>query len=197
MGRALNALAIALILAGLTACTGTPIVDSTSSAEFTPTTTPTPSPTSPMRGNSIDNGKCDGPDWSECVITSPEDCHPWEFAAPDDPEAVSGWKQQIAVDGGAREFAMGEPILDQGGVPVAYIVAEGDVAHVVSERFCVNLGYLNNINGVRRHGAMMLFVGDTLNLDAHTILTVGDENGVVYDNSPPSPIPPQREGLSG
>ena len=56
----------------------------------------------------------------------------------------------------------------------------------------MNLGYLSAINGVRRQGALQLWAGDTLNLDAHTILTVGDQNGVVYDNAPSSPIPPQR-----
>jgi hypothetical protein len=130
-------------------------------------------------------------DPEKCVIVTSE-CHPWEFTSPDDPEQIGGWKLQVAVDGGSREFATGKPILDAAGTPVAYVVAPGDVGAVVSERFCQNLAYLNAINGTRRDGAMTLFAGDTLNLDAHTILTVGDQNGVVYSHPAPDPMPPQR-----
>ncbi|WP_043501149.1 LysM peptidoglycan-binding domain-containing protein [Georgenia sp. SUBG003] len=76
---------------------------------------------------------------------------------------------------------------------MAYTVSAGDVGAFIAERFCVNLSYLIAINGVRRTGATHnLHPGDTLNLDAHTILSVGDERGVVLQNRPPSPIPPQR-----
>lgn len=135
---------------------------------------------------------CENPaDPGGCVIVT-DDCHPWEFASPDDVEQIAGWKLQIPVDAGPREFATGEAVLDSAGIPVAYVVASGDIPDFVSERFCVNLAYLNAINGVRRQGAMSLFVGDTINFDAHTILTVGDQNGTVYEGSRPSPMPPQR-----
>ncbi|WP_418605774.1 hypothetical protein [Georgenia sp. SUBG003] len=98
---------------------------------------------------------------------------------------MAGWKQQVPVDGGPREFATGPAILDDGGTPVAYTVAAGDVGAFIAERFCVNLSYLNAINGVRRNGATNLHPGDTLNLDPHTILSVGDEQGVVLQNRPP------------
>jgi len=120
------------------------------------------------------------------------DCPDLEFAEAGDPEAVAGWKPQAPVDGGPREFANGMAILDDVGTPVAYTVAAGDVGDFIAERFCVNLSYLNAINGVRRNGATNLHPGDTLNLDAHTILSVGDEQGVVLQNRPPSPMPPQR-----
>lgn len=121
-----------------------------------------------------------------------EECHLWEFAPADDPEAVVGWKQQIPVDSGTREHADGDVTLSDSGVPVAYVVAADDWPIAIGERFCMNLAYLNVLNGVRRQGALELWAGDTINLDAHTILTVGDQDGVVYDNSPSSPIPPQR-----
>ncbi|WP_098483945.1 hypothetical protein [Georgenia soli] len=120
------------------------------------------------------------------------DCPDLEFAQAGDPEAVAGWKQQVPVDGGTREFANGTAILDDAGIPVEYTVAAGDVGAFIAERFCVNLSYLNAINGVRRNGATNLDPGDTLNLDAHTILSVGDEQCVVLQNRPPSPMPPQR-----
>jgi len=49
------------------------------------------------------------------------------------------------------------------------------------------------VNHVRRDNDA-LYAGDTLNLDAHTILSVGDQNGVVSDNPFPDwyKIPPQR-----
>ncbi|WP_167043856.1 MULTISPECIES: hypothetical protein [unclassified Salinibacterium] len=120
------------------------------------------------------------------------ECHPWEFTARDDPEQVVGWKQQIPSDGGPREFANGTPTNNENGTPVAYVVAPGDVGAIVAERFCVNLAYLSTLNSVRRSGVWNLHPGDTLNLDAHTILSVGDEAGAVLENMSPSPIPPQH-----
>jgi hypothetical protein len=105
---------------------------------------------------------------------------------------VTGWKQQISVDSGPREHANGTVTVNDAGIPVVYIVGEDDWPIAIGERFCMNLAYLNVLNGVRRQGALQLWAGDTLNLDAHTILTVGDQNGVVYDNAPSSPIPPQH-----
>ena len=82
--------------------------------------------------------------------------------------------------------------LNDAGVPGAYVVAPDDIPIAIGERFCMNMAYLNVLNGVRRQGALQIWDGDTLNLDAHTILTVGDQDGVVYDTVPSSPIPPQQ-----
>ena len=188
MARLSKSLCAALVVLALTACTApnNEQIDADSSVAVetpVPTSTPTPIKT---------RNPCDVPmDYENCVIESGE-CHPWEFTNPDDPEQIGGWKLQVAIDGGPREFAMGKAVLDSAGTPVAYLVAPGDVGGVVSERFCQNLAYLNAINGVRRMGAMTLYAGDTLNLDAHTILTVGDENGVVYEQPVPDPMPPQH-----
>jgi hypothetical protein len=130
-------------------------------------------------------------DPTDCHIKTDE-CHVWEFTSNDDPEQVVGWKQQIPVDGGPIEYARGETILSADGTPAAYNVAPEDLGEFVARRFCINTAYLSTINSIRRNGALMLYVGDTLNLDAHTIVSVGDENGVVYDNDPPDPIPPQH-----
>ena len=49
------------------------------------------------------------------------------------------------------------------------------------------------INSVRRASlATELYAGDTINLDASTIFTVGDQNGVVHEGDPPMPHPPPR-----
>jgi hypothetical protein len=37
-----------------------------------------------------------------------------------------------------------------------------------------------------------LYGGDTLNLSANTILTVGTSDGKVLNGPPPSPLPPQN-----
>ena len=58
----------------------------------------------------------------------------------------------------------------------------------VSQKAIANLGWKE----IRL--TFPLFAGDTLNLDAHTILSVGDQNGVVHNNALPEDfvIPPQR-----
>lgn len=129
---------------------------------------------------------------ASAVVT--DECHPWEFTPQNDPEQVTGWKQQVAVDSGPRAHATGTVTLGADGTPVAYVVAVDDLSEEISERFCMNEAYLNTLNSVRRDGVLnaWLYAGDTLNLDAHTILTVGDQNGHVMGNTPPSPIPPQR-----
>ena len=124
-----------------------------------------------------------------CMLTW-GDCFTTTFAAPDDPIAVAGEKPIVSVDRGAREHAMGEAVVDASGTPVAYVVAEGDIPDFVADRFCTHLAYLNGINSVRRASlAGNLYAGDTLNLNATTIFTVGDENGVVFAGTTPGAAP--------
>jgi hypothetical protein len=108
-------------------------------------------------------------------------------------EQLGGATLAVPFDSGAMPHAMGEAILDGQGVPVAYTVAANDTFAVVGARFCVGELWLHWVNAVRRDGDA-LYVGDILNLDAHTILRVGDQNGVVHDNPLPAgfAIPPQR-----
>lgn len=95
-------------------------------------------------------------------------------------------------DTGPRPLANGETILSENGNPAAYIVVAGDTMETIGERFCTDWAYIESINVVRRNG-LALYTGDTLNLDAYTITSVGDENGVVYANErPPGSLPPQR-----
>ena len=127
-----------------------------------------------------------------CMLTW-GDCWSTTFAAADDPMAVAGEVAIVPFDRGPREYARGEAVFGAGGTPVAYVVAAGDIPEFVADRFCTHLAYLHGINSVRRASlAGNLFVGDTLNLDATTIFTVGDENGLVSAGSPPVPHPPQR-----
>ena len=147
-----------------------------------PTSTPVPSPSPTIRSGD--------PGFVPETVASDE-CHEWVFTAVDDPEQVVGWALQIPVDGGPQEYAMGVATLDADGVPASYEVVSGDNPEFVAERFCINLAYLYAINSVRR-GDQTLFVGDIVNLNAHTILTVGDQNGIATAGPAPDPIPPQH-----
>lgn len=112
--------------------------------------------------------------------------------ADDVEEQLGGMSLLVPIDRGPMPFAEGTATFDDVGVPVSYEVASGDSWEGVSARFCVGPIWLTWINSVRRSG-QDLFVGDVLNLDAHTIFTVGDQNGVVHDNpAPPFKLPPQR-----
>ena len=58
---------------------------------------------------------------------------------------VAGENVIVPVDRGPREYATGEAILDASGIPVAYVVAEGDIPEFIADRFCTHLAYLNGI----------------------------------------------------
>lgn len=122
-------------------------------------------------------------------VFEPMSCTPLRS---DDKPKISGGRQQIAVDSGPRAGATGQALLDHDGTPVAYVVAADDIPDFISDRFCVGLAYLNNVNGPRRGGAMELYAGDILNFDAETVTTVGDINGDVEDYPLPDPLPPQH-----
>ena len=102
-----------------------------------------------------------------------------------------------------RRSSIGEPCRTNGtarhdsrGVPVSYVVARDDTIYAIARRFCVSPSYLYIINSVRRDD-LEPYIGDVINLDAHTILSIGDENGVVFHNAPlVSPIPPSAVGQS-
>jgi hypothetical protein len=113
-------------------------------------------------------------------------------AAPGDVEQLGGLRLQTPRDLGPRAHAEGEVVQDASGTPVAYIVAADDNAGSITARFCLTSAYLHAINAVRRPDLRSLYIGDTVNLDAHTILTVGDQNGIAESNDASSPLPPQR-----
>lgn len=115
-------------------------------------------------------------------------------AVPNDVEdRVHGYVVTHARDAGSREHASGQTVLDEEGVPVAYVVAEGDTAVSIADRFCIGfVDYLGWINSVRRDGVSELYPGDTLNLDRFAITSVGDQAGHVQENEPGVHIPPQR-----
>jgi hypothetical protein len=111
-------------------------------------------------------------------------CHGWGFWA-------RGYysEAQQPVDCGPIQFATGTAELDGNGVPVAYVVAPGDIYESIAQRFDVGTGYLNAINAVRREWPMIVYAGDTINLDPATIATVGDQDGVAYDYEDRMPTP--------
>jgi hypothetical protein len=101
---------------------------------------------------------------------------------------------EIPVDNGPENYAEGTVTVDAAGHPASYIVARGDVIDYIAHRFGFrSFDYLNTINQVRRGGyPWPLYRGDTLNLSANTILTVGTSDGKVLNGPPPSPLPPQN-----
>lgn len=106
---------------------------------------------------------------------------------------LGGNRLRIPVDLGSRANAAGESILDDEGHPVAYAVAPDDLWPDVADRFCLHPDYINALNQVRRNGVFTLYVGDTLNLSPYTVTSVGSENGDVFDNPAPDPLPTQRQ----
>lgn len=182
-GTVVMAVALAFVLA---ACDGELSSDPASSGLSASTPTPRPSVTDllqpsdqseTVRGESV----CDG------AVT------PMLVADSTEPEQLGGVTLAVPIDRGPMPHASGTAVLDDGGVPVAYVVGDNDVLESIGARFCLGATWLHWVNYVRRDGDA-LFVGDTLNLDAHTILSVGDQDGVVYDNPMPEGfiIPPQR-----
>ncbi len=103
---------------------------------------------------------------------------------------VGAYQVRIPVDGGPRQYAMGTVQLDGQGIPASYQVVADDLATEVAARFGFpDAGYLVTINAVRRGTTLVLYVGDTLNLSASTIASVGDVNGQVLSEAMPVTAP--------
>ncbi|MCU1411027.1 MAG: hypothetical protein JWR04_1734 [Rhodoglobus sp.] len=96
---------------------------------------------------------------------------------------------QVPINGGPIDNANGVADVDDYGVPLSYVVANGDVFELIAKRFDLGTTYLASINAVRRENPTELFVGDTINLGATTILRIGDQNGVVYNYPERMPEP--------
>ncbi len=112
---------------------------------------------------------------------------------------VGKYQVEIPIDNGPENYATGTVTLDANGHPASYVVAPGDVIDYIAHRFGffstsgAAFDYLNTINQVRRGGyPWTIYAGDTLNLDASTITTVGTINGKVLNETPPNPMPPQK-----
>lgn len=75
----------------------------------------------------------------------------------------AGYDGAVApVDQGPREFAVGDVVLDDQGVPVSYTVAPGDAIAAIGARFCVFSTGLFYFNEIHLQGALQ--VGDVLRL---------------------------------
>lgn len=96
---------------------------------------------------------------------------------------------QVPLNGDPIDNANGRAVVDDFGVPLYYVVANGDVFELIAKRFDLGTTYLASINAVRRDTPTELFVGDTINLGASTILRYGDQNGVTYDHRDRLPEP--------
>ncbi len=96
---------------------------------------------------------------------------------------------QVPVNGAPIDYARGATTVDDYGVPLSYVVASGDVFELIAKRFDLGTDYLASINAVRRDVPTEIFVGDTINLGATTILRIGDQNGVVYHHVDRLPEP--------
>jgi len=176
--RTTTTLAIGILALILTGCTPP--------AEPSPESTPSASAASVA-----DSGQ------AAPAVATPAACDPatstHPVTDPGDPEQLGGRSLAVPHDGGATAMASGEAILNGDGVPVAYRVGSGDALFTIAARFCLTEDWLQLINHARRDNAG-LYPGDTLNLDAHTIFSVGDENGVVAHNTFTDgyTLPPQR-----
>lgn len=178
-----STVAVATLAIVLTACTASPAPDDDLKARVPSAVA---SPTSASARTPVDMGAGDTGPCSSAVPAYPG-------TAATDVEQLGGATLAVPFDRGPMTHAAGEAVLDDQGIPVAYRVAANDVLTTVGARFCVGEQWLYWVNYVRRDGDA-LFAGDTLNLDAHTILSVGDQNGVVHGNALPEGfvIPPQR-----
>lgn len=114
-------------------------------------------------------------------------------------DKVDKFQVEVPVDNGAENYATGTVTMDSSGRPAAYVVASGDVIDFIAHRFGFfsdsgqGFEYLNAINQVRRGGyPWTIYAGDTINLSAYTVLTVGSVNGKVLNEAPPVPLPPQH-----
>jgi hypothetical protein len=88
---------------------------------------------------------------------------------------------QPSGDSGPMKFATGTATLDASGQPVAYAAAPGDVFSVLALRFRVQPDMLEGMNCLRRDPqSETLYVGDIVNLDPHTAISVGTQNGRVF-----------------
>ena len=168
---------VAVTLAG---CTPAPIFDAVPPTRSpSPFSLPSPSATVQDPAVAIDPGPCDA-----VGSRFPADAG--------QVEQLSGWTLLTPIDLGPRPYANGTAEYDANSVPVAYTVSSHDTIESIGARFCLSPQYLFLMNLVRRDDSS-LYVGDVLNLDAHSILSVGDQNGVVFDNPPPPPpLPPQH-----
>ncbi|MEN2742121.1 LysM peptidoglycan-binding domain-containing protein [Microbacterium sp. X-17] len=165
-------LVLGISLTGCTAASRTPDLihkanhpaTPTPAASFTPTATPAP-------------------------VATAAGCVGWGFW-----EREYYSEAQQPVDCGPIQYATGTTRLNDKGVPVAYVVAPGDIWEFIAKRFDLGTAYLTAINAVRRENVTQVYVGDTINLDPATITSVGDQNGVVYHNleNLPDPHVPQH-----
>lgn len=173
-----------LFLAGCTAIAPEP-TQARLPATAPPSTTDAPTATSEPVADLDPDETCPPPEYWE---------DPYADGAAGALATLGGLPMRIPVDLGSLEYATGRVVLDENGIPAAYIAAPGDVQEFVAARLCLKLAYLYNLNSVRRDlgDTVGLFDGDTLNLNPYTVTSVGDQNGQVMDNPPPEPLPEQR-----
>lgn len=117
-------------------------------------------------------------------------------------ERIGGFGIPRLGDRGPIPGATGEVTLGPDGQPISYVAAAGDTYTGLTERFCLTPmdPYIEMVNSVRRNSGFSgdnmppftLYAGDVINLDAHTVTSVGSENGRVLALTPTIYLPPQR-----
>ncbi|WP_166864159.1 hypothetical protein [Salinibacterium sp. ZJ70] len=130
-------------------------------------------------------------------------------AAPATADRIGPFHVRIPIDLGPGPHAMGTVALDADGHPARYTVAPDDEWGHIAARFGLSAvmptegigvdgvntytGYLTTINSVRRgESPWTLYVGDTVNLSAFTVTSVGRINGSSTALPAPDPLPAQR-----
>lgn len=192
--RILIALSSTLLLAGCTSAADAPEAQSPSAQTSSSASSPAPSPEAtaepgPRPVPSVTAAPAPVtepvPATGECGIADVD-------AA--DAGTIGDVDIEVVRDRGPRDGASGEVTPAADGTPASYLVAAGDISERIADRFCISPDYLDALNSVRRDGVSIdsLFGGDTLNLRPSTVLSVGDQNGRVRENTEPDPLPEQE-----
>jgi hypothetical protein len=113
-------------------------------------------------------------------------------------ETIGSAPAYFAVDNGRMPHARGVTHFSKSGVPLSYTVVTGDTEIAIAARFGLpSFEQLFQDNFVRRcplanGDPSQLFVGDIVNLDPHTITTVGSEHGRACRSALLSVMPKQE-----
>jgi hypothetical protein len=130
-------------------------------------------------------------------------------AAPATADRIGPFHVRVPIDLGPGPHAMGSVALDADGHPARYTVAADDewghiairfglsavapAEGIVADGLNISTGYLTTINSVRRgESPWTLYIGDTVNLSAYTVTSVGTINGTATALAAPDPLPTQR-----
>lgn len=197
--------ASALVVGGLVALATPAIVLPLSSSEPARQSEPLPTITArPLPATGMPSGT---PTAEPAAVAAPEPSYAPcdEFAGWQPVEYTEGTLNGLVpvflVDSGPIRGANGQTNLDGSSRPASYVVAEGDTLGAIAERFCTGMNpevieWLNVIRWDTGYSSggntpMRPQPGDVINLNPHTIATVGAARGAPRAYHAPFTIPGQ------